>query len=103
MRPSIALDLRRGAIREAASRFRTANPRVFGSVLHGIDQDGSDLDLLLNRRSTIAANFVSAFPRKYTALWPCRRPSKGLASIGWQAQNLQGSGLHRFWPTGVRV
>ena len=48
MRPSIVLDLRRGAIREAASRFRTANPRVFGSVLHGTDQDGSDLDLLVD-------------------------------------------------------
>ena len=48
MRPSIVLDLRRGAIREAADRFRTANPRVFGSVLHGTDQDGSDLDLLVD-------------------------------------------------------
>lgn len=48
MRPSIALDLRRHAVREAASRFRTANPRVFGSVLYGTDQDGSDLDLLVD-------------------------------------------------------
>jgi predicted nucleotidyltransferase len=43
MRPSVALDLKRSAIREAASRFRAANPRVFGSVLHG-----TDLDLLLD-------------------------------------------------------
>lgn len=48
MRPSTALDLRRDAVREAASRFRTANPRVFGSVLHGTDRDGSDLDLLVD-------------------------------------------------------
>lgn len=48
MRPSVALDLNRSAIREAASRFRTANPRVFGSVLHGTDRDGSDLDLLVD-------------------------------------------------------
>ena len=48
MKPSIALDLKRGAIREAARRFRTANPRIFGSVLHGTDQDGSDLDLLVD-------------------------------------------------------
>lgn len=33
---------------EAASRFRTANPRAFGSVLLGTDQDGSDLDLLVD-------------------------------------------------------
>lgn len=48
MRPSVALDLKRAAVRMAASRFRTSNPRVFGSVLHGTDQDGSDLDLLVD-------------------------------------------------------
>ena len=48
MRPSLMLDLKRTAIREAASRFRVANPRVFGSVLHGTDRDDSDLDLLVD-------------------------------------------------------
>lgn len=48
MRPSIVLELKRSAVHEAASRFRTANPRIFGSVLHGTDQDGSDLDLLVD-------------------------------------------------------
>jgi len=48
MRPSITLDLKRNAVREAANRFHTANPRVFGSVLHGDDRDGSDLDLLVD-------------------------------------------------------
>ena len=48
MRPSIVLDLNRSAVREATSRFRTANPRVFGSVLHGTDRDDSDLDLLVD-------------------------------------------------------
>jgi predicted nucleotidyltransferase len=48
MKPSIALDLKRDAVREAVRRFHTANPRVFGSVLHGDDQDGSDLDLLVD-------------------------------------------------------
>jgi predicted nucleotidyltransferase len=48
MRPSIVLDLKRNAIREAASRFRVVNPRVFGSVLNGADQDGADLDLLVD-------------------------------------------------------
>ena len=46
MRPSLALDLKRAAIREATGRFRAKNPRIFGSVLHGTDEDGSDLDLL---------------------------------------------------------
>ena len=48
MKPSVALDLKRNAVREAATRFRTTNPRVFGSVLHGTDRDGSDLDLLVD-------------------------------------------------------
>ena len=46
MRPSEVLALKRSAVREAAARFKTANPRVFGSVLHGTDQDGSDPDIL---------------------------------------------------------
>jgi predicted nucleotidyltransferase len=48
MRPSIVLDMRRSAVREAVGRFRTANLRVFGSALHGADRDGSDIDLLVD-------------------------------------------------------
>ncbi len=48
MRPSAALDLRRGEVRLLAERFRTANPRVFGSMLSGADREGSDLDLLVD-------------------------------------------------------
>lgn len=48
MKPSAALELKRAAVRDAASRFRTANPRIFGSALHGTDRDGSDLDLLVD-------------------------------------------------------
>jgi uncharacterized protein len=48
VKPSAALSLKRAAVREAASRFRTANPRVFGSALHGTDTDESDLDLLVD-------------------------------------------------------
>lgn len=48
MRPSVVLDMKRSAVREAVGRLRTANLRVFGSVLHGTDRDGSDLDLLVD-------------------------------------------------------
>ena len=48
MKPSLALHLKRDAIREATHRCRAANPRVFGSVLHGNDLEGSDLDLLVD-------------------------------------------------------
>lgn len=48
MRPSIALEQNRIAVREVTSWFHTVNPRVFGSVLHGEDKEGSDLDLLVD-------------------------------------------------------
>lgn len=48
MKPSVALERHRDAVREATRRFRAANARVFGSVLHGTDRDGSDLDLLVD-------------------------------------------------------
>ena len=48
MKPSVALDRKRAAVRELACQFRAANPRVFGSVLHGTDKEGSDLDLLVD-------------------------------------------------------
>ncbi len=48
MRPSLVLNMKRTAVREAVERFRTTNPRVFGSVLHGTDRDGSDIDLLVD-------------------------------------------------------
>ena len=48
MRPSEVLATKRRAVREAVGRFRSSNPRVFGSVLHGTDHEGSDLDLLVD-------------------------------------------------------
>jgi len=48
MRPSEALEQKREAIRELVPRFRTSNPRVFGSVLHGLDKENSDLDILVD-------------------------------------------------------
>lgn len=48
MRPSVLLELKRDDILHAVTRFRTANLRVFGSVLHGSDGDSSDLDLLVD-------------------------------------------------------
>lgn len=52
MKPSDALAGKGGAIRAAALRYRTRNPRVFGSVLHGADKPGSDLDILVDPAPT---------------------------------------------------
>ncbi|MDD2810939.1 nucleotidyltransferase family protein [Rhodoferax sp.] len=48
MKPSDSLEIQRTAVRDMVSRFRTANPRVFGSVVHGTDTEGSDLDVLVD-------------------------------------------------------
>ena len=48
MRPSEVFEQNRDLIREVASRYRVANPRVFGSVLHGDDMDGSDIDIVVD-------------------------------------------------------
>lgn len=47
MRPSEALNLYRSRIREIALSHRVSDVRVFGSVLRGEDDAGSDLDLLV--------------------------------------------------------
>ena len=48
MKPSLALENNRSAIRTAVERHRACNARVFGSALHGDDHEGSDLDLLID-------------------------------------------------------
>jgi uncharacterized protein len=48
MRPSEVLPQHRDTIRQLVLQAGMTNPRVFGSVLHGDDEDGSDLDLLVD-------------------------------------------------------
>ncbi len=48
MRPSDVLEQQRNTIRTLVLQAGMANPRVFGSVARGEDEDGSDLDLLID-------------------------------------------------------
>jgi predicted nucleotidyltransferase len=48
MKPSIALNRNREAIRSVVERHRALNARVFGSVVRGDDREGSDLDILID-------------------------------------------------------
>jgi len=48
MKPSDALHSNRAEIRRVVEAHRARNARVFGSVLHGQDTDGSDLDILID-------------------------------------------------------
>jgi uncharacterized protein len=47
MRPSEALKRHRDEVLEIISRYPVKNPRVFGSVARGEDEEGSDLDILV--------------------------------------------------------
>jgi hypothetical protein len=48
MRPSEILPQHRETIRQLVFKAGMTNPRIFGSVLHGDDEEGSDLDLLVD-------------------------------------------------------
>jgi predicted nucleotidyltransferase len=48
MRPSEALNAHREDVRRIVADNHASNARVFGSTVRGEDQDGSDLDLLID-------------------------------------------------------
>ncbi len=48
MNPSQALRTHCQTIREIVGRHLARNPRVFGSAARGDDQDGSDIDVLVD-------------------------------------------------------
>ena len=48
MRPSEILAAKADEIREIIARYPVRNPRIFGSAARGDDEEGSDLDLLVD-------------------------------------------------------
>ncbi len=48
MKPSEIFEKNRAFIREVVARRKATNPRIFGSVLHGTDTEGSDIDILVD-------------------------------------------------------
>lgn len=48
MKPSEALQAHRFELRQLVARFGLLHPRVFGSVVTGVDAENSDLDLLVD-------------------------------------------------------
>lgn len=68
MKPSIAYLQHRDAIRLIVARHNATNPRVFGSVLHGQDTDGSDLDLLIDITEETSLFDVGAIRTELTEL-----------------------------------
>ncbi len=48
MKPSVALEQHREAIRQIVAHHHAANARIFGSVLKGDVRQDSDLDILID-------------------------------------------------------
>ena len=48
MKPSELLSQYKSEIIKMIQRYPVSNPRVFGSVAYGTDQEGSDLDFLVD-------------------------------------------------------
>ncbi len=48
MKPSVALEVNRAAVRAIVAAHRATNPRLFGSTVRGDDTAASDLDLLVD-------------------------------------------------------
>ena len=48
MLPSVALRNNRSELIALVASYHCSNPRIFGSVLHGTETVGSDLDLLVD-------------------------------------------------------
>lgn len=84
MRPSEVFEKDRRLIREVTSRYRVANPRVFGSVLHGDDEDGSDIDIVVDIQPG-------------TSLFDLTGLQSDLAqALGVPVDVVTSTGLHRF-------
>ncbi|MBA2290374.1 MAG: nucleotidyltransferase family protein [Chloroflexia bacterium] len=68
MKPSVALATHRDVIRRVVETHRARNPRVFGSVVHGDDTDGSDLDILIDPTAETSLFDLGAIPYELNAL-----------------------------------
>ena len=96
MLPSVALQTHREAIRRIALSHRVTNVRVFGSVVHGGDSEGSDLDLLVEptKETTmmdiakIQWELAQLVPVAVDVLTPHALPAKFRAQVLLEAQSV---------------
>ena len=94
MRPSLAFETHRHAIREIVKKYPTVNPRVFGSVLHGTDQEESYLDVLVDALpgatlldlGDLEADLVQALGTRVEVLTPQDLPHKFRERVLAEAQ-----------------
>jgi predicted nucleotidyltransferase len=68
VKPSIALKKYRVEVCRVVEANRASNARVFGSVLHGDDTEGSDLDLLVDPKPGMTLLNVGAIRSRLSDL-----------------------------------
>ncbi len=68
MRPSEAVARRLDEVRAVIARYPVSNPRVFGSVARGEDDEKSDLDLLVDPTEKTTYFDLSALEDELAAL-----------------------------------
>jgi predicted nucleotidyltransferase len=72
MRPSVALKANKEKVEEILRRFDVSNPRVFGSVARGDDDETSDLDLMVDPGTDITFYDLSRLQSELEAVLGCR-------------------------------
>lgn len=68
MRPSEALRAHRAEIREIVARHHATNARVFGSSARDEDDEGSDLDLLIDGTPELSLFDIARMQRQLETL-----------------------------------
>lgn len=68
MRPSVALERHREAIRRIVTAHRASSARVFGSLLTGLDGNNSDLDILVDPSDEMTLFDIGAIRHELGAL-----------------------------------
>jgi len=72
MKPSEALARHRDEVLAVMTRYPVSNPRVFGSVARGDDEEGSDLDLLVHPDSSMSYFDLARLALDIEAILGCR-------------------------------
>lgn len=90
-KPSEALAAHRVELRELASQYGLLHPRIFGSVLTGIDGEQRDLDLLVDPAENTSFLTLAAFKREAETLLgvPVSVLTPSALPLGFRAEVLQ--------------
>jgi uncharacterized protein len=83
VKPSAALSANKSRVMEIISRFDVSNPRIFGSVARGEDDEASDIDILVDPGEGITFYDLARLERELQTVLGCKvdvTTPKGLSS-----------------------